>query len=183
MTQLKNKRILVIVAGGIAAYKSLELVRRLRDADAAVRVVMTQAAQQFVGQLSFQALSGQIVRSDLLDPGAEAAMGHIELARWADAVVIAPATADILARVCAGLAKRRDAAQYRNVARARSCKRWTRRRRSSVRRNRSRTTGRNRIDPHCDKPIIYSPHVIRGSNHDHGRSNSRSDRPGAIYRQ
>jgi phosphopantothenoylcysteine decarboxylase/phosphopantothenate--cysteine ligase len=104
MTQLKNKRILVIVAGGIAAYKSLELVRRLRDADAAVRVVMTQAAQQFVGQLSFQALSGQIVRSDLLDPGAEAAMGHIELARWADAVVIAPATADILARVCAGLA-------------------------------------------------------------------------------
>ena len=96
--------ILVIVAGGIAAYKSLELVRRLRDRNAEVRVVMTDAAQQFVGALSFQALSGQPVSMDLLDPAAEAAMGHIELARWADAVVIAPATADILARVCGGLA-------------------------------------------------------------------------------
>lgn len=104
MAELKNKRILVIVAGGIAAYKSLELVRRLRDRNAEVRVVMTDAAQQFVGALSFQALSGQPVSMDLLDPAAEAAMGHIELARWADAVVIAPATADILARVCGGLA-------------------------------------------------------------------------------
>ncbi len=104
MDQLKNKRIVVIVAGGIAAYKSLELVRRLRDAHVQVRVVMTQAAQQFVGPLSFQALSGHAVHTDLLDPAAEAAMGHIELARWADAIVIAPATADILARLGVGMA-------------------------------------------------------------------------------
>ncbi|MFT4580583.1 MAG: phosphopantothenoylcysteine decarboxylase/phosphopantothenate--cysteine ligase [Gammaproteobacteria bacterium] len=104
MGNVENKRIVLIVSGGIAAYKALELVRCLRDGGAAVRVVMTAAAQQFVGQLSFQALSGEPVHTDLLDPAAEAAMGHIEIARWADAVVVAPATADFLARLRAGVA-------------------------------------------------------------------------------
>jgi phosphopantothenoylcysteine decarboxylase / phosphopantothenate---cysteine ligase len=104
MGNVENKRIALIVSGGIAAYKALELVRCLRDGGAAVRVVMTAAAQQFVGQLSFQALSGEPVHTDLLDPAAEAAMGHIEIARWADAVVVAPATADFLARLRAGVA-------------------------------------------------------------------------------
>ena len=104
MSNLNNKRIVLIVSGGIAAYKALELVRRLRDEGAAVRVVMTQAATRFVGELSFQALSGEPVHQDLLDARAEAAMGHIELARWADAVVVAPATADFIARLRYGLA-------------------------------------------------------------------------------
>ncbi|MFT4562201.1 MAG: phosphopantothenoylcysteine decarboxylase/phosphopantothenate--cysteine ligase [Gammaproteobacteria bacterium] len=104
MSNLENKRVVLIVSGGIAAYKALELVRRVQDAGARVRVVMTAAAQQFVGQLSFQALSGQPVHLDLLDARAEAAMGHIELARWADVVVVAPATADFLARLRAGAA-------------------------------------------------------------------------------
>ncbi len=104
MSNLHNKRIVLIVSGGIAAYKALELVRRLRDDGAMVRVVMTQAATQFVGELSFQALSGEPVHRDLLDANAEAAMGHIELARWADAVVVAPATADFMARLRYGLA-------------------------------------------------------------------------------
>ncbi|MDA0820906.1 MAG: bifunctional phosphopantothenoylcysteine decarboxylase/phosphopantothenate--cysteine ligase CoaBC [Proteobacteria bacterium] len=104
MSNLENKRIVLIVSGGIAAYKALELVRRLRDGGASVRVVMTEAAQRFVGQLSFQALSGEPVHTDLLDPAAEAAMGHIEIARWADGVVVAPATADFLARLRAGAA-------------------------------------------------------------------------------
>jgi phosphopantothenoylcysteine decarboxylase / phosphopantothenate---cysteine ligase len=104
MSHLENKRVVLIVSGGIAAYKALELVRRLRDGGASVRVVMTEAAQQFVGPLSFQALSGEPVHTDLLDPAAEAAMGHIEIARWADGVVVAPATADFLARLRAGAA-------------------------------------------------------------------------------
>jgi len=104
MSNLNNKRIVLIVTGGIAAYKALELVRRLRETGATVRVVMTPAAEKFVGQLSFQALSGQPVQSDLLDARAEAAMGHIELARWAEAVVVAPATADFMARLRYGLA-------------------------------------------------------------------------------
>jgi len=101
---LANKRIVVGITGGIAAYKSADLVRRLRDRGADVRVVMTPAAQQFIGVLTMQALSGNRVHVDLLDVEAEAGMGHIELARWADAIVVAPATADFLARLTHGLA-------------------------------------------------------------------------------
>lgn len=101
---LQDQRILLCVGGGIAAYKSLELVRRLRDAGADVQVAMTEGAQHFVTPLSFQALSGQPVRTSLWDSAAEAAMGHIELARWADRVVVAPATADLIARLAQGFA-------------------------------------------------------------------------------
>lgn len=101
---LQGQRLLVCVGGGIAAYKSLELVRRLRDAGAEVQVAMTEGAQQFVTALSFQALSGHPVRTSLWDSAAEAAMGHIELARWADRILIAPATADLLARLTHGFA-------------------------------------------------------------------------------
>ncbi|WP_425478256.1 bifunctional phosphopantothenoylcysteine decarboxylase/phosphopantothenate--cysteine ligase CoaBC [Pseudoxanthomonas winnipegensis] len=101
---LEGQRILLCVGGGIAAYKSLELVRRLRDAGAQVQVAMTAGAQQFVTPLSFQALSGQPTRTSLWDSAAEASMGHIELARWADRVLIAPATADLLAHLAHGLA-------------------------------------------------------------------------------
>jgi phosphopantothenoylcysteine decarboxylase/phosphopantothenate--cysteine ligase len=104
MQQLANKRILLGVTGGIAAYKSAELARQLKKAGADVRVVMTAAACEFITPLTLQALSGNPVHTALLDPGAEAAMGHIELARWADAVVVAPATADFLARLAAGIA-------------------------------------------------------------------------------
>ena len=96
--------ILLGVSGGIAAYKACELVRRLRDAGCEVRVVMTRAATAFVTPLTFQALSGQPVRTDLLDAEAESGMDHIALARWADRVVIAPATADLMARLAAGMA-------------------------------------------------------------------------------
>ncbi|MGB3873318.1 MAG: bifunctional phosphopantothenoylcysteine decarboxylase/phosphopantothenate--cysteine ligase CoaBC [Stenotrophomonas sp.] len=99
---LEGRKLLLCVGAGIAAYKSLELVRRLRDAGARVQVAMTDGAQQFVTPLSFQALSGQPVRTTLWDSAAEQAMGHIELARWADRVVIAPATADLLARLAQG---------------------------------------------------------------------------------
>ncbi len=98
------RRVLLGVGAGIAAYKSAELVRRLRDQDCDVRVVMTARAGEFVGATTFQALSGNPVRTSLWDAEAEAAMGHIELARWADAVVIAPATADLIARLAHGLA-------------------------------------------------------------------------------
>jgi len=101
---LEGQRILLCVGGGIAAYKSLELVRRLRQAGAQVQVAMTTGAQQFVTPLSFQALSGQPTRTSLWDSAAEASMGHIELARWADRVLIAPATADLLAHLAHGLA-------------------------------------------------------------------------------
>ena len=101
---MQPTKVLLGVSGGIAAYKAAELVRRLREAGAEVRVVMTAAAQAFVAPLTFQALSGQEVRSDLLDAHAEAGMGHIELARWADLILIAPATADLLARLAHGLA-------------------------------------------------------------------------------
>lgn len=104
MLELSNKRILLGVSGGIAAYKSAELVRRLREAGAEVRVVMTAGATRFITPLTLQALSGQPVRTELFDAGAEAAMGHIELARWADAVLIAPASANTLARLAQGLA-------------------------------------------------------------------------------
>ena len=101
---LDNKNILLGVCGGIAAYKSAELVRRLRDAGAEVRVVMTTAAMEFITPLTFQALSGHPVHHQLLDSEAEAAMGHIELARWADLILIAPATANTIARIAEGRA-------------------------------------------------------------------------------
>jgi phosphopantothenoylcysteine decarboxylase/phosphopantothenate--cysteine ligase len=101
---LAQRRILLGVSAGIAAYKSCELVRRLREQGAEVRVVMTESATHFVGATTFQALSGQPVRVSLWDEGAEAAMGHIELARWAERVLIAPASADVLARLAHGQA-------------------------------------------------------------------------------
>ena len=104
MNELSGKHILLGVTGGIAAYKSAELVRQLRQQGAEVRVVMTAAAMEFVTPLTFQALSAHPVHTDLLDSGAEAAMGHIELARWADALLIAPATADFIARQVSGRA-------------------------------------------------------------------------------
>ncbi len=102
MSSLTNKRILLGVTGGIAAYKSAELVRRLKERGADVRVVMTEAARQFMTPLTFQALSGNPVHTDLLDPAAEAAMGHIELARWADRILVAPASANFMARLAEG---------------------------------------------------------------------------------
>jgi phosphopantothenoylcysteine decarboxylase/phosphopantothenate--cysteine ligase len=104
LARLAHKRIVLGVSGGIAAYKSAELIRRLRDAGAEVQVVMTAAAQEFITPLTLQALSGNPVHTDLLDPAAEAAMGHIELARWADLVLVAPASADCIARLAQGVA-------------------------------------------------------------------------------
>ncbi len=101
---LADRRILLCVCGGIAAYKAVELVRRLRDAGTDVQVVMTANALRFVGEASFQAVSGRPVRSALWDASAEAAMGHIELARWAGQVIVAPATANTIARLAHGLA-------------------------------------------------------------------------------
>lgn len=103
-SSLKGQRILVCVGGGIAAYKACELVRRLRDAGAAVRVAMTDGAQRFVTATTFQALSGEAVRTSLWDAQAEAAMGHLELAGWADRIVVAPATANLIARLAHGFA-------------------------------------------------------------------------------
>jgi len=101
---MQGKRILLGVTGGIAAYKSPDLVRRLRERGADVQVVMTAAAREFVTPLTFQAVSGHPVRTDLWDTAAEAAMGHIELARWADLVLIAPASAGFIARLAGGQA-------------------------------------------------------------------------------
>jgi len=101
---LQDRRILLCVCGGIAAYKAVELVRRLRDAGAQVQVAMTANALRFVGAPSFQAVSGRAVRSSLWDEAAEAAMGHIELARWAEQVLIAPATANSIAKLAHGFA-------------------------------------------------------------------------------
>jgi phosphopantothenoylcysteine decarboxylase/phosphopantothenate--cysteine ligase len=101
---LSERRILLCVCGGIAAYKAAELVRRLRDAGAQVQVAMTENALRFVGAQTFQAVSGMPVRTSLWDAAAEAAMGHLELARWADQVVIAPATANTIARLAQGFA-------------------------------------------------------------------------------
>ena len=101
---LAQRRLLLGVSGGIAAYKSCELVRRLREQGAEVRVVMTEAATRFVSPATFQALSGQSVRVSLWDAQAEAAMGHIELARWAERILIAPASAGLLARLAHGMA-------------------------------------------------------------------------------
>lgn len=99
---LVNKQILLGVTGGIAAYKSADLVRRLREAGADVRVVMTAHAKEFITPLTMQAVSGHSIHDTLFDPAAEAAMGHIELARWADAILVAPATADFMARLAGG---------------------------------------------------------------------------------
>lgn len=104
MMGLSGKKIVLGVSGGIAAYKTPELVRRLRERGAEVRVVMTEAAKAFITPLSLQAVSGYPVSDSLLDPAAEAAMGHIELGKWADLVILAPATADLIARIAAGMA-------------------------------------------------------------------------------
>src|SRR5580704_12160052 len=101
---LSRARILLIISGGIAAYKSLELIRRLRDRGATVRVVMTSAAKEFITPLSAATLSGEAVRDDLFSLTDESLIGHIELSRAADLVVVAPATANLLARMAAGLA-------------------------------------------------------------------------------
>jgi len=102
VNRLTNKRVLLGVTGGIAAYKSADLVRRLQDDGADVRVVMTRSAQEFITPLTMQALSNHPVHLDLLNTETESVMGHIELARWADVVLVAPATADFLARLTAG---------------------------------------------------------------------------------
>lgn len=102
MSSLTNKRVIVGISGGIAAYKSAEIVRRLQDHGAEVRVVMTASATEFVRPLTLQALSGHPVHTDLLDEEAEAAMGHIELARWADLLLIAPATANFISTMVHG---------------------------------------------------------------------------------
>lgn len=100
---LKNKQIVVGITGGIAAYKTIELIRLLKTAGAEVRAVLTSAAEAFVTSLTLQAISGNAVANSLLDPQAELAMGHIELAKWADLVVIAPASADFIARLRVGM--------------------------------------------------------------------------------
>ncbi|EGG98296.1 Phosphopantothenoylcysteine decarboxylase / Phosphopantothenoylcysteine synthetase [gamma proteobacterium IMCC2047] len=102
MQRLTNKHILLGVTGGIAAYKSAELIRQLKNAGADVHVVMTPAGQEFITPLTMQALSGNPVHTTLLDPEAEAGMGHIELARWADLILVAPASADFIARLAQG---------------------------------------------------------------------------------
>jgi phosphopantothenoylcysteine decarboxylase/phosphopantothenate--cysteine ligase len=102
LTTLQNKRVLLGLCGGIAAYKAAELCRLLVGAGAQVQVVMTKGAQEFITPLTMQALSGQAVHTELLDPGAEAAMGHIQLARWADLILVAPASANFMARLAHG---------------------------------------------------------------------------------
>ena len=104
MTTLANKNIVLGITGGIAAYKTPDLVRKLKAEGANVRVVLTQGGQAFVSPLSLQAVSGHTVSESLLDPAAEAAMGHIELAKWADIILIAPATAHCIAKLAHGLA-------------------------------------------------------------------------------
>ena len=99
---LQNKRVLLGLTGGIAAYKAAELCRLLIGAGAEVQVVMTKGAQEFITPLTMQALSGQAVHTELLDPAAEAGMGHIQLARWADLILVAPATANFIARLAHG---------------------------------------------------------------------------------
>ena len=100
---LKNKKILVGITGGIAAYKSIELIRHFKNENADIRVVLTPAAEAFVTPLTLQAISGNAVSTSLLDPQAELAMGHIELAKWAELIVIAPASADFIARLRVGM--------------------------------------------------------------------------------
>ena len=102
--QLQNKHIILGITGGIAAYKAAELTRLLVKAGAQVRVVMTQSATEFITPLTLQALSGHEVRTEMMDKAAEAAMSHIELARWADLIVVAPATANFMAKLTYGMA-------------------------------------------------------------------------------
>jgi phosphopantothenoylcysteine decarboxylase/phosphopantothenate--cysteine ligase len=104
MGHLFNRNVLLGVSGGIAAYKSAELIRQLQGLGATVRVIMTRGAREFITPLTLQALSGHPVHTELLDEAAEQGMGHIELARWADLVLVAPATADLIARLAAGRA-------------------------------------------------------------------------------
>ena len=104
MSSLANKQILVGITGGIAAYKTIELIRLLTKAGADVQVVLTEGAKAFVTEMTLQAVSGHPVRSTLLDPSAELGMGHIELAKWADLIIIAPASADFMARYAQGMA-------------------------------------------------------------------------------
>lgn len=104
MVQLLNKNVLLIITGGIAAYKTPEFVRRIKEQGANVKVVMTAGAKAFITPLTLQAVSGEPVAEELLDTNAEAAMGHIEFAKWADLVVVAPASADLIAKMAAGLA-------------------------------------------------------------------------------
>ena len=102
MAHLFNRNVLLGVSGGIAAYKSAELTRQLLELGANVRVIMTRGAQEFITPLTLQALSGNPVHTELLDAEAELGMSHIELARWADVVLIAPATAEVMARIVSG---------------------------------------------------------------------------------
>tara|TARA_R110001583_G_scaffold1833_3_gene14143 strand:- start:201 stop:1406 length:1206 start_codon:yes stop_codon:yes gene_type:complete len=104
MQILQDKKIVLGISGGIAAYKTPELVRRLKDQGADIRVVMTEGGKAFITPLTLQAVSGNAVADSLLDTQAELAMGHIELAKWADLIIIAPATADIIARIATGMA-------------------------------------------------------------------------------
>ena len=104
MSAIAGTHIVVGITGGIAAYKSVELTRRLRDEGADVRVVVTPAGKAFITPLTLQATSGNPVHDSLLDTSAEAGMGHIELARWADQIIVAPASADFIARLATGLA-------------------------------------------------------------------------------
>lgn len=104
MISLTNKKIVLGISGGIAAYKCAELVRRLKDHGCDVKVVMTESAKHFITPLTMQAVSGEVVSDSLLDPSAEAAMGHIEFAKWADLILVAPATSNIIAKMAAGIA-------------------------------------------------------------------------------
>ena len=102
LNYLTNKNILLAVTGGIAAYKSAEIVRKLKKEGSNVRVVMTKSSQEFITHLTLQALSGNPVKIELLDPKSEEAMGHIELSRWADVMLIAPCTANTVAKLASG---------------------------------------------------------------------------------
>ena len=104
MIDLTNKKIVLGISGGIAAYKCAELVRRLKDHGCEVKVVMTESAKHFITPLTMQAVSGETVSDSLLDPSAEASMGHIEFAKWADLILVAPATCNIIAKMAAGIA-------------------------------------------------------------------------------
>lgn len=104
MSLLHDQHIILGITGGIAAYKAAELARRLKDEGALVQVVMTDAAKSFISPLTMQAVSGRAVRDTLLDPAAEAGMGHIELGRWADLVLVAPTSADFIAKLANGMA-------------------------------------------------------------------------------
>ena len=103
MQPLRGRRVLLGITAGIAAYKAAELARLLVRQGAEVQVVMTRSAAEFIGPMTLQAITGRVVRAALFDPQHEAAMGHIELARWAEVILVAPATADFLAQIAACL--------------------------------------------------------------------------------